>query len=454
MLGKVILPLAALALGMCLFPAHLFAQQQLKFSYGLYERVRHEYWNNNIDMSNQNETLSTRGGDRNFFRFKTSVWGQADYTDTYTLYAKLTNEIKSYLYLGRSRDKGARADWDEVVFDNLFIDAKKPAELPVSFRLGRQDLLNQYGENFLIADGTPVDGSRTFYFNALKASWTVDDKNNLDLVYINDPRTDIWLPVINRNRNTFQTPTAVEYSDAAAFIVDLKNKSVENLLLEPYYIYKHEGGVGPGGGLMTFPGEINTVGGFAKYAIAPWTLHFQLADQFGTYGDNDRQALGGYAFIDREFKQTVFSPVWTVGYVYLSGDDKNTARNEGWDPLFCRYPIWSEIYAQEFTGESGNSYWTNLSMYRTQVLLTLTKQAKFALIYSYLRANELPTANAAASISGTGKNRGSLYQAKLDYMFNKNFNSYILAEYFKPDNFYTNDPDPAIFTRVQLEIKF
>jgi hypothetical protein len=79
---------------------------------------------------------------------------------------------------------------------------------------------------------------------------------------------------------------------------------------------------------------------------------------------------------------------------------------------------------------------------------------KLVLIYIYLRANELPAANAAASISGTGKNRGSLYQAKIDHTFNKHFAGYILGEYFKPDNFYTNDPDPAIFVRTQLEIKF
>lgn len=439
--------LAVLALVVMALPQQSFAQ--LSYKAGFTERVRHEYWLNNRDMSNQGAVGTVAGqGDRSFFRFKTSVWGQVDYEEQFSLFAKLTNEIKSYTYYGGRSSKGARGDTDEIFVDNLYLDIKKPGELPVNFRIGRQDLLNQYGENFLIADGTPGDGSRSFYFNAVKASWTVNDTNTLDTIYLNNPRTEQWLPIVNET----DPASALEMSDESGVIVDLKNKAIENLLLEPYYIYKHEGG--GGGGLQAQTGKIHTVGGFAKYSLDPLTFHVQLADQFGDYGSVDREGLGGYAFVDYSFSDIPLSPVWTVGYVYLSGDDPNTPDNEGWDPLFCRYPIWSEIVPQQYTGESGNSYWSNLSMYRTQLALKLSDKMKLAMIYNYLRANEFVNANAAYAIVGNNKDRGHLLQSKLDYAFNKNVAAFLQGEYFIPGDFYNDDADPAIFVRSQVEVKF
>ena len=447
MVRKLVLFFVALCLTVSLMPAPK-AFAQVKFSGGLYERLRHEYWANNWDFNSQTPSTTAGKGDRNFFRFKTSAWGQMDYGQLATLYAKLTDEIKSYAYYGGNAKKGITGDTDEVIFDNLYLDIKKPAGLPVSFRLGRQDFLNQYGEGFLIQDGTPGDGSRTYYFNAAKASWMVDGKNTLDAIYLNDPINDDYLPVIDKNKGE----TALELSDETGFILDLKNRNIENLLFEPYYIYKREGA--GASGLQQNESSIDTFGGFAKYTTAPWTLHLQLAGQRGKYGTEERKALGGYAMLDREFKSITMDPVLSAGYFYLSGDDKNTSKNEGWDPLFCRFPIWSEIYAQEYTGESGNSYWTNLSMIRTQLLLTLCQKAKVTLNYSYLRALELVPASATYGFSGKGKNRGALYQAKLDYTFNKNVSAYILGEFFHPGNFYASDSDNAVFVRTQLEIKF
>jgi hypothetical protein len=434
--------------------AALAQDDSIKFKGGFYERVRHEFWKNNQDMEN----TYYGGGDRNFFRFKTSVWGQMDYEQSFSLYGKMTNEIKSYNLLGSGNRKVYYNDhrhWDpdEAIFDNLYVDIKKPGDLPVNFRIGRQDLIGQYGENFLICDGTPGDGSRTFYFNALKSSWAIDEKNTFDVIYTNNPRDDKWLPVINEDKN----PVALNVTDEEGYIFYLKNKSIKDLALEPYYIFKREDH-DYGSGYQAQKGRINTLGIFSKYALAPWTFHAQIADQFGKYGLEDRQAQGGYMFADYDLKDIIMKPQLSGGYVYLSGNKQGTAKDEAWDPLWCRFPIYSELYAQEFQYESGNSYWTNLSMYRIGVTVVPTKQSKFNLNYSWLRANELVAASATGSISGTGKNRGHLVIAKLDYTFNKNISSYLLGEYFIPDRgnhgFYTKTADPAIFVRTQLELKF
>jgi len=438
-----------------------FAQagdSDLSFKGGAYERIRYEYWKNNRDMENRNYD----GGDRSYYRFKTSLWGEVDYKDILGLYAKLTHEQKGYYLLGsggKKIDSNSNSHWpaDEVVFDNLYLDIKEPGNIPVNFRVGRQDLLNQYGENFLIGDGTPGDGSRTFYFNAAKAGWTIDEKNTLDLIYINDPRNDTWLPVIDR----YKPENNLNATSEEGYVLYWKNKPNKDLSLETYYIYKREGadwGYSAPAGLQAQKGRINTVGAFSKYLMDPWTFHFQLADQFGKYGADDRQAQGGYFVADYDFKDVPLSPQLSGQYLYLSGDNKKTAQNEGWDSLWSRFPSYSELYVSEWQYESGNGYWTNLQMFRLTGTVKPCAKTKYSLSYSFLRANALVDPIASASISGAGKNRGHLLISRLDYAFTKNISAYLLGEYFIPcrgkNGFYSSSADSAVFVRTQLELKF
>lgn len=335
--------------------------------------------------------------------------------------------------------------------------------MPVDLRLGRQDFLGMYGEGFLIMDGTPQDGSRTYYFNAAKASWHMDDKRDLDFIYINDPRDEEALPVINRlmvpNAATprlDKAPQLLNTTDEQAGVLYFKDRSIKDLSLEAYYIFKKE--AEEGGGTITAPtyqfkkGEINTVGAFTKYKFSPYTLRTQGAFQFGDYGTNDRYAFGGYGFLDKDFKDASFSPKLSAGIIYLSGDKKSTDRNEGWDPLFSRWPWMSEFYVNTMAGETGIAgYWTNLQIYRLEYVLNTSKKTKLTLDYNYLRAN----AQVAAStiFSGTGKERGHLPQIRFDYKISDNITTYFLGEYFKPGNFY-EDNDPGMFLRTEVQIKF
>ncbi|MBF0571942.1 MAG: alginate export family protein [Candidatus Omnitrophica bacterium] len=410
------------------------------------ERVRYELWKNIFDMNN--DALDNRS----FFRFKTSLWGQAAFDKDFDIYAKLTDEFKSYTYYAPSSSKmwgqtkkGYPFDINEVIFDNLYVDVNNVFSAPVNLRLGRQDLTD-YGEGFLIFDGTPNDGSRSYYFNAAKANWKVDENNSLDLIYIDDPRSDEWLPIINGEK----VNTNLTSSQETAGVLYLKNKAIEKLPLEGYYIYKTEGQEGPG--FQSQKGIINTVGSYAKYDLSPFTLRGQFAYQFGTYGDNDRQGLGGYAFIDRDFKDITWTPTTSIGFVYLSGDDSSTSKNESWDPLFSRYPWYSELYNLSYKSETGIlAYWTNLQMIRSSAAIKPTEKSKITLFYNYLRANtEIP---ASTVFSGRGRDRGQLPQLRIDYMFNKNVTAYILGEYFLPGDVYLNNDD-AIFIRCEMQIKF
>jgi len=453
-------------------PVVSFAQSQaasgssdsLEYKWGGALRLRNEYWKNWKDMNN--DVLDNR----NFFRVKTSLWGQVDYTKDYTGFIKLTNEFKPYTYLGGSvstlpdknpNKKGYQFMIDEVLVDNLYFDVRNFLTLPVDLRIGRQDFLGTYGEGFLIMDGTPQDGSRTFFFDAAKATWRIDPNNTLDLILINDPRDDDVLPVINRDEYKLIYATSPKYyllntTREKASVLYWKNKAVKGLNLEGYYIYKTEDDKG-GAGLQAEETRLNTVGSFAKYTMASCILRGQLAYQFGEYGDEDREGLGGYAWIDHDFKDTQWSPQLSVGYVYLSGDDSSTSKMEGWDPLFSRFPLWSELYLLSYASETRIvGYWTNLSMPGVSLKFKPTDKMKLTFAYYYLMANENPPTFASTKVfSFDSKQRGQLPQARIDYKFDKkgNITGYFLAEYFKPGKFYVNK-DPAVFLRTELQIKF
>ncbi len=430
----------------------------IKFKGGIYERARYEYWRNWRDMNN--DTLDNRS----FFRFKTSLWGQVDINKNLGFYGKLTNENKVYdYYAGAATDKSATKkgyhyDPHEVVFDNLYADVKEVAGLPVNLRIGRQDLAGQYGEDFLIADGTPQDGSRTFYFNAVKASWTANDENTLDFVYMIDPRTDEYLPVINEahlhnyaNPGLDKVNQPLNTTDENGYMLYWKNKSVKDLSLEPYYIYKQEDNEG-GTGYQSRRSIINTMGTYAKYKMGTWTIRSQLAGQFGSYGEESRSAMGGYTYFDKNFPDVKLKPTASIGYIYLSGDNPGTTKNEGWDPLFSRYPWISELYNLSMVSETGIlAYWTNLGCVRTNLSFITSGKSKLNLWYNYMLANE--TIPASTVFSGKGKERGHLFQGKFDYAITKNINTYVMFEYLIPGSVY-KDKSHAAFLRTQLELKF
>lgn len=421
------------------------ASAEVKFKAGVTERMRHEYWKNIFDINN--DALDNL----NFFRFKTSLWGQADFTDDLGLYLKLTDEFRAYAYRGNNTtgNKDFHFDINEMVFDNLYLDAKNILGLPLDVRLGRQDFLGIYGEGFLIMDGTPQDGSRTFYFNAAKATWRPNEKNNLDFIYIRDPRDDIYLPVLNEDK----APQALNTTDEEGYILYWKNKSLKDLALEGYYIYKREDDDG-GRGLQGQKGIINTIGSYAKYSLAPWAFRGQLAWQFGDYGNNDRRGLGWYLFVDRAFKDARFSPTTSLGFVYLSGDKSGSSQCEAWDPVFSRWPWMSELYVSSMGTETGIAgYWTNLQLWRAELVLKTTEKTKLSLWYNFLRAVQ-PVAASANTFSGSGKDRGHLPQVRFDYAINKNVSTYFLAEYFVPGNFYVDARDGAVFLRSEVQVKF
>ncbi len=431
------------------------AYADIAFDYGAAFRLRQEIWDNVMDL----KTMESRNPDRNFFRLRTSVWGKADLDKDLGAYLKLTNEAK--YYTGPYKLLTERLEENEVVFDNLYLKANNVFKLPVDLKIGRQDFLgpDMFGEGFLILDGTPGDGSRTFYFNAAKAKWRINQNNSIDFVYISNQQRDKYMPSLHssiKNTSTYYNHKVIlNTSDEQGFVVYGRNKISESLSVEPYYMYKTEKEYRANPEL-----ELNTIGARALFSLADWKFRGEYAHQFGEYdGGRDRSGNGGYIFVSRKLADVQLKPEFEFGFVYLSGDDPDSSKNEGWNPLFSRNPSWNELLIYTLVYENLRDsatpgYWTNLQLYMAKVNMDLSPDTKLSLSWQLLRACERANPlSSFRSMFGNGKERGHLPTVMLGHKFSKKIDGFLQLEYFVPGDFYADDAKNATFFRWQLQFK-
>ena len=445
-----------------IFVANAYAE--IKVDYGAAFRLRQEIWDDVVD-------LGTSQADRNFFRLRTSVWGKADFTPDLGAYLRLTNEAKDYA-LGPYRQFKTNPnrdafDPDELIIDNLYADAKNVFGLPVDIRIGRQDFMGVYGEGFLIMDGTPGDGSRSFYFNAARVNVKVNPCFNFDLTYITDPKTDIYMPSMHpavRGSLYVDNKKVLTGSNEQAFVAYGRGKLLDNLTIEPYYIYKTEQPIS--GGIDSTKLELNTIGARALYSVDSWNFGGEFAHQWGEYDSGrDRSGNGGYVFVGRKYDAITWKPEFDLRYVYLSGNGSNfdvshpgSDKVKAWDPLFSRNPYWNELFIYTLVGETAKfggpipGYWTNLEILKAAFKLNFTPATNLALAYQYLWAPESTKGLSSTLFSNSGTSRGHLPTAILNHKFSKNIDGMVQLEYFVPEGFYSVK-DNATFFRWQLQFR-
>ncbi len=424
------------------------AAAEVKFDAGASLRLRQEIWDNVVTLG-----TGTTQPDRNFFRLRSSVWGKASFSDQVSLYTKLTNEGKYYTGPYKFNNGLDRLDEDEIIFDNLYLDFKKLFGGVVDLRIGRQDFIGPtgYGEGFILLDGTPGEGSRSFYFNAAKATVRLHKDHSVDLIFISDPKDDRYLPsayAANKKQLTASHETGL--------VLYGKSKITDALTVEPYYVYKTEDPLGSYARL-----KLNTLGLRAAYKNNGWHIRGEYAHQFGEYtGGKDRKGDGGYITIGRKYDKAALKPEFNIGYTYLSGDDPSTPnKNEAWNPLFSRAPMWNELIIYTLIPETSGmggpipGYWTNMHILRADIKLSLSSATSVKLGYNYLLADERYS-TATAQFSGTNdKERGHLPMAFVFHKFSSKLDGMIQAEYFIPGDFYASTTKSALFFRWQLQYK-
>jgi len=395
---------------------------RLKLSFT--ERLRLVSWDNAITLDDDADGTFT------FTRHRTSMMGQWYPTSRFELALKLTNEFR-YYFSPDDRD----FNLNEIFVDQLYLKWKDPLNIKGSLTLGRQNLI--LGEGFVVMDGGPLVGSRSIYFNAARFDWRVKENNELTIFYLNQPETDNILPIIN-DRNT---PLIEKPEEAFGLYYKTSKK---NLKYDVYYIRKNIKKTD------TSPShyERNTIGlrfNDESKEIFPLTCKFEGAFQFGKSNDRNVYAAGGYFEIIRNnnWAQNYLPKNISLGIIYLS---------KKWDPLFSRWPKWSESYIYTQIKENKVAYWTNMVAVSSGMDLIFNQNISFNFDYLHLIAAK--TVDLKWSfINSRNNTRGNLFISKINFKVNKNLTGHFLWEYFKPGDFYNPEADSYNWARFELMYK-
>jgi len=146
-------------------------------------RLRYEFKDNWMDKGKT--TVSPKYED--YYRMRSRVWGRVSYGDTRAAYLRLGNEFRNYRNSPENASKNKFPD--EVFIDNLYLNVKEIGGW-VDVRFGRQDI--KEGAGRVVSDGTPGDGSRSAYFDAIRATLRVFEKSDIDLIATWNRYRDTW----------------------------------------------------------------------------------------------------------------------------------------------------------------------------------------------------------------------------------------------------------------------
>ncbi|MBK7143043.1 MAG: hypothetical protein IPH75_13280 [bacterium] len=376
-----------------------------------------------------------------YYRQRTGLMVQVMPIPKYELGIRLTNEFRRYF-----APTGTKRTYDEVVFDQLYVKGDSIGGLPLAATIGRQNIT--LGEGFLFAEGGPLDGSRTAYFNAVNLAWQFSAKSTMRVIFANQQKDDDILPVIHD-----QHKGLTEGDEKSALVYF--NTSLGTIKLEPYLMQMERNASSK----LPHAG-IGCIGLRAQAPITPQiTITGELAKQFGDWGDQDHTALGGYGYFECKTNWPLYFPsIFTVGGVYLTGDDESTAKHEGWDPLFGRWPKWSESYVYTLTNETGVAYWSNFASLFLKTSAPIGSDLIATMEYHYLMADECPTQAMRWSYSvfadAVGTSRGDLTIMKLSYRIKPRLTGHILYEHFDPESFYADFAKSSSWMRMEVMLTF
>lgn len=386
--------------------------------FGFEQRVRTENWNNILDFSD------AANDQRNQIRYRTRLWANVPLNNNITFAVGLNQETNQRM--------GQVNHFDEVVFETAYIDVKKLFLKGLSLRVGRQNLMK--GEGFLFMDGGPWDGSRALYSNAANLTYT-HGKTQYGLIGIWNPREDRFLPQWHDAHKML-----VEWDEQAVGAY-YTNRESTRTGFEAYYFLKKSYHDRRATTNYQFQPDrhVNLAGGRVQQKL---TKNLSATGEFGVqwgaqHPGTPIRAWGGYGYLKRTLDHK-WKPYVQAGYWAMSGDDPNTTgRLEGWDPMFGRFPKWSELYIYSQVPEYGVAYWTNTGMWQAEAGFAPRKRIQCRTTYYHLSAFHPFTGN--KNLFSTGKGRGDLFEARVDFPLNDNWRAHVVYEGLLPGNFYKSN---------------
>lgn len=391
------------------------------------ERFRFEAWDNAVSLDD------TAGDASAYTRNRTTLGLSWKPAKDLEILGKVTNEFRVYL---APKDRAFNAH--EIIVDNLYVKWTIPGRLPFTITAGRQDM--NFGEGFVIADGTPRDGSRSYYFNALRLDADLARGHRLTAFAHATEATDRTLPVIHSLPQTLaeqpEKALALYYSGTFG-----------RTTVDAYAVRKTT----EANEAWPVPTRTETFGARTVVPLAkPLALTAEAALQTGAYGGAGRSAAGAIAHLDCDLAGTLpLLKSAVVGGILLSGDDPATARMEGWDPIFSRWPKWSESYIYTLTNESRPSYWSNLTSLYGSIALDLGSRSDGLVMFQRMGAVE---PRPGAFPGGPGLTRGTLLKGRLNYKISKYLLGRVIWEHFTPGSFYFTGA--SSYNWIQFELIF
>ena len=422
-------------------------------------RVRHELYDN-VPQYNANGAVSPN---QSYMRIRPRAWGEVKNED-FRLNLRLTDEFREYFQPSESRNAQFP---DELIVDNLYLDLYDLFNDRVDLRIGRQDFLGPdgYGAGRVLMDGTPGDGSRTAFMDAIKATVKIDEKNALDLLAIyNNPDNELsWGHPKGANGSapkerqlTYNVPGSTDMAEYGGGLY-FKSKAFTMCPFDLYYLFKRE--TKSHLGATRLPGrDTHTVGTRVMPKLTDTlSAEFEGAAQAGEKdGGASTAGYMGYAGLTyKPLVDTAAKPFLTGALYYLSGDEDHTAKGDNdtsWNPLWARWPQYSEMYPYH---DRGVCYWSNL------IYPNITAGSEFSKGHK-VSANVGPAY--AAAEDGLGGGNGDFYgwfgMVRYDFPLFKNIfgkrgdlSGHLTAEVLDPGDYYTSDT-VAYFLRWEVIARF
>jgi hypothetical protein len=285
--------------------------------------------------------------------------------------ADLTDNVSATVRLANLREwDAANAEDEEVVVDLAYVVLKEMLYSPLTLVIGRQDLM--YGKGLIVGGERPLannpnnvkylDLSILNGFDAVRAildydPWTI----NLLLAKMSED-DDTASTNANTATNQDRDSDTDLYGVNVGYLFDQYDAEMEG-----YFFTKRDESSTltiyyPTDGTSSVDFEDNLVHTFGlRGSFVPMenlTIGAEVAGQFGEMQDNtgnilgnsssrDREAMLAYASGKYDFVDVRFTPMLSLEYLYLSGEeidpnrgeDVDTSDFEGWHPIYRGYAM-------------------------------------------------------------------------------------------------------------------
>jgi hypothetical protein len=442
-------------------------------------RVRNEYYNNIVSLSSASAI-----SEQDVVRYRGRVWTSLTPVTNVTFNSRVTAEpwlsIKPSFTTADTGNSGM--EWRYGIVDNLNMKLNNMFNLPLTLIAGRQDImLGDYYDWWLVSDGTPGDGSKTFFLDSIRLSGEAKGiKTKFDLIYIyQNAKPDGMLPIIGSSSYVHpdlnvRTDYQLTEQNEQGVVAYVSNTSIKNTQLDGYFIYKRDDRqtferlgadrvYGDNANIYTLGGKVTgTPEEHWQYsAEGAYQLGNKQDTILGTFADRDIEAYAGKGKLTYLFKDQ-FNCQLALNGEYLSGDDpKTTGHDEMFDILWGRWPRWSELYIYSYIEETGGkiAQMNNLIRFGPSWTCTPIKGLTASVMYNALFAPEdTPTRDITGTsstnpeeFSKDGNFRGHYLQAVLKHKFNDHVSAHLWGEWIWEGNYYAQR---NLMTFLRAEVMF